>query len=283
MLAFSMKFLMTIDSVYSLGIISRSIFLAVWIVLFSLLGFYLMGKIKFSHDSDISHIGTFRLFLIIAVFTFVVYLVPGLFGAPLNGLSSFLPSSETSEFNLPRLIMENRTTTGASVQSAETSILCSEPKHDDIFDMPLGLIGYFDYKQGLACAKEQKKPVLIDFKGHACANCKRMEAKVWTDPEILRRLRDNFVIIVLYVDDRTQLLENEWIVSAIDGKQKKTIGKINEDLEISRYKTNALPLYVITDYEGNTLNKPMPTNLNVEEYKKWLDEGLTSFKSKNPK
>ena len=283
MLAFSMKFLMTIDSVYSLGIISRSIFLAVWIVLFSLLGFYLMGKIKFSHDSDISHIGTFRLFLIIAVFTFVVYLVPGLFGAPLNGLSSFLPSSETSEFNLPRLIMENRTTTGAYVQSAETSILCSEPKHDDIFDMPLGLIGYFDYKQGLACAKEQKKPVLIDFKGHACANCKRMEAKVWSDPEILRRLMDKFVIIALYVDDRTQLPENEWIVSAIDGKQKKTIGKINEDLEISRYKTNALPLYVITDYEGNTLNKPMPTNLNVEEYKKWLDEGLTSFKSKNPK
>lgn len=283
MLAFSMKFLMTIDSVYSLGILSRSLFISIWIVLFSLLGLYLMGKIKFSHDSDLPHIGTFRLFLIIAVFSFVVYLIPGLFGAPLNGLSSFLPSQETSEFNLPKLIMDNRSVSAPSVQTAETSVLCTEPKHSELFSMPLGLKGYFDYKQGLECAKEQGKPVLIDFKGHACANCKRMEARVWADPEVLRRLRENFVIIALYVDDRTQLPENEWIVSAIDGKQKKTIGKICEDLEIAKFKTNALPLYVITDSEGNALNKPMPTNLNIEEYKKWLDEGVAVFKSKNTK
>jgi thiol:disulfide interchange protein DsbD len=279
MLAFSMKFLMTIDSVYSLGLLSRSLFISIWIVLFSLLGFYLMGKIKFSHDSDLPFIGTFRLFLIIIVFTFVVYLIPGLFGAPLNGLSSFLPSPDKSEFNLPKLIMENRPLSGPASQSLPSSQLCSEPVHNDLFDMPLGLKGYFDFKQGLACAKEQGKPVLIDFKGHACANCKRMEAKVWADPEILRRLRDNFVIIALYVDDRTQLPENEWITSAIDGKIKKTIGKICEDLEISKYKTNALPLYVITDHEGNALNKPMPTNLNVEEYKKWLDEGFAAFRA----
>ena len=283
MLAFSMKFLMTIDSVYSLGILSRSLFIAIWIVLFSLLGLYLMGKIKFSHDSDLPFIGTFRLFLIIAVFSFVVYLVPGLFGAPLNGLSSFLPAQETSEFNLPKMIMENREVTGQVVQPVQTSVLCSEPRYSDIFAMPLGLKGYFDFKQGLACAKEKGKPVLIDFKGHACANCKRMEAKVWSDPDVLRRLRDNFVIISLYVDDRTQLPENEWIVSAIDGKQKKTIGKICEDLEISRYKTNALPLYIIADYDGNPLNKPMPTNLNIGEYKKWLDEGVELFYSKNSK
>jgi len=283
MLAFSMKFLMNIDSVYSLGILSRDIYIAIWIVLFSLMGFYLMGKIKFSHDSDLLYIGTFRLFLIITVFSFVVYLIPGLFGAPLKGLSSFLPSPATSELNLPKLISENRSYSGPAIQPANTSELCSEPKHDDIFDMPPGLKGYFDYKQGLACAKEQGKPVLIDFKGHACANCKLMEARVWSDPEVLRRLRDNFVIIALYVDDRTQLPENEWIVSALDGKQKKTIGKINEDLEISKFKTNALPLYVIADHEGNPLNKPMPTNLNVEEYKKWLDEGVALFNIKNPK
>lgn len=283
MLAFSMKFLMTIDSVYSIGLLSRSLFISIWIVLFSLLGLYLMGKIKFPHDSDLPFIGTFRLFLIIIVFTFVVYLIPGLFGAPLNGLSSFLPSQDNSEFNLPKLIMENRTVSGQASQSVPTSQLCSEPIHNDIFDMPLGLKGYFDYKQGLACAKEQGKPVLIDFKGHACANCKRMEAKVWADPEILRRLRDNFVIIALYVDDRTQLPESEWKTSASDGKIKKTIGKICEDLEISKYKTNALPLYVITDHEGNALNKPMPTNLNIEEYKKWLDEGVSVFKSQNLK
>jgi thiol:disulfide interchange protein DsbD len=279
MLAFSMKFLMTIDSVYSLGLLSRTLFISIWIVLFSLLGLYLMGRIKFPHDTDLKFIGVFRLFLIIIDFTFVVYLIPGLFGAPLKGLSSFLPPPESSEFNLPKMILENRSVSGPVVQPSQTSTICSEPKYNDIFHMPLGLKGYFDYKQGLACAKEQKKPVLIDFKGHACANCKRMEAKVWSDPEILRRLKDNFVVIELYVDDRTQLDENEWILSPIDGKQKKTIGKIYEDLEISKYKTNALPLYVIADYEGNALNNPMPTNLNIGEYKKWLDEGIAIFKS----
>ncbi len=283
MLAFSMKFLMTIDSVYSLGILSRTLFLSIWIVLFFLLGLYLMGKIKFSHDSDLPFIGPFRLFLIIAVFTFVVYLIPGLFGAPLTGLSSFLPSAETSEFNLPGMISENRSQSVGAQTVSENNVLCSEPKYGDIFKMPLGLQGYFDYKQGLACAKDKGKPVLIDFKGHACANCKRMEAKVWSDPGVFQKLRDNFIIIELYVDDRTQLPENEWIVSAIDGKQKKTIGKIYEDLEISKFKTNALPLYVIADSDGNPLNQPMPTNLNVEEYSKWLDEGVAAFKTKNSK
>lgn len=279
MLAFSMKFVMTLDSVYNIGIITRDIYLAIWIVLFTLLGLYLMGKIKFSHDSELPYIGTFRFFLIVAVFTFVVYLTTGLFGAPLKGLSSLLPSQETSWFYKSQSAA-GTTTTVPSIFSEGTSQLCSEPKHGDIFDMPLGLTGYYDYKQGLACAKELGKPALVDFKGHACANCKLMDARVWSDPEVLQRLRDNFVIISLYVDDRTQLPENEWFVSELDGKQKKTIGKQNEDLEISKYKTNALPLYVITDYEGNPLNKPMPTNMNVEEYKKWLDEGVEIFKRK---
>jgi thiol:disulfide interchange protein DsbD len=277
MLAFSLKFLMTIDSVYSFNILSRDIYLAIWIVIFTLMGLYLMGKIKFNHDSDLPYIGTFRLFLIIAVFSFVVYLIPGLFGAPLKGLSALLPSPETSKFNLTRIIPVNTAQSSHATSSVFSSELCSNPLYDDIFDMPLGLKGYYDYEQGLKCAKEQGKPVLLDFKGHACANCKLMEAKVWSEPEILRRLRDNFVIIGLYVDDRTLLPETEWITSAIDGKIKKTIGKINEDLEISKFKTNALPLYVITDHEGNPLNKPMPTNMNVEEYKKWLDEGMELF------
>jgi thiol:disulfide interchange protein len=280
MLAFSMKFIMTVDSVYSLGILSRDLFIAIWIVLFSLLGLYLMGKIKFSHDSDLPFIGTFRLFLIIAVFSFVVYLIPGLFGAPLSGLSSFLPASSKSEFNLQKIITENRAYQAPVASNSTVSILCSEPKHSDIFEMPLGLTGYFDFKQGLACGKEQGKPVLIDFKGHACANCKLMEAKVWSNPEVLKRLRENFVIIALYVDDRTQLPESEWITSSLDGKVKKTIGKLNEDLEISLFKTNALPLYVIADHDGKPLNNPMPTNLNVEEYKKWLDEGVALFNNK---
>jgi thiol:disulfide interchange protein DsbD len=282
MLAFSMKFLMTVDSVYSLGILSRDLFIAVWIVLFTLLGLYLMGRIKFAHDSDLRFIGTFRFILIIAVFSFVVYLIPGLFGSPLTGLSSFLPSQSRTELNIPRLVTENTFSAGASVQENK-SALCSEPEHDELFDMPYGLKAYFELEQGLACAKEQGKPVFIDFKGHACANCKLMEAKVWSDPEVLKRLRENFVIIALYVDDRTQLPENEWIVSKLDGKQKKTIGKINEDIEISSFRTNALPLYVISDHEGKALNTPMPTNLNIEEYKNWLDEGLKMFNDRQGK
>jgi cytochrome c biogenesis protein CcdA/thioredoxin-related protein len=277
MLAFSLKFLSTIDSVYSFKLLSRDIYLVIWIVIFSLMGLYFMGKIKFSHDSDLPYIGTFRLFLIIGVFSFVVYLIPGLFGAPLKGLSSLLPEQATSKFNIG-LITGNKSVANVPFTGKPGSELCSVPKYAEVFDMPLGLKGYFDFKQGLVCAKEQGKPVLLDFKGHACANCKIMEAKVWSDPEILRRLKENFVIISLYVDDRTQLPENDWIISSIDGKQKKTIGKVNEEIEISRYKTNSLPLYVITDYEGNPLNTPMPTNLNISEYKKWLDEGSASFK-----
>lgn len=280
MLAFSLKFLMTIDTVYSFRLLSRDIYLAIWIVLFSLMGLYLMGKIKFRHDSEIPYIGTFRIFLIIAVFSFVVYLIPGLFGAPLKGLSSLLPSPQTSGLNLNRMQAESSVPAVPQSMNIFSSELCSEPLYDDIFDMPLGLTGYFDFEQGLQCAREQGKPALIDFKGHACANCKVMEARVWSDPAVLERLRNNFVIIALYADDRTELPESKWITSTVDGKVKKTIGKVNEDLEISRFRTNALPLYVIVDHDGNPLNQPMPTNLDVEEYKKWLDDGLARFKAK---
>ncbi len=280
MLAFSLKFLMTIDSVYNLRILTRDIYLAILIALFILLGLYLMGKIRFNHDSEVTYIGTFRLFLIIAVFSFVIYLLTGLFGAPLKGLSSMLPPPRASGLNFPGVGSVSQPATFEQQTSVLSSELCSVVKHDDKFDMPHGLTGYFDYKQGLACARERGKPVLLDFKGHACANCKKMEARVWSDPEILQRLRDNFVIVALYVDDRTQLPENEWITSRIDGKVKKTIGKLNEDLEISKFNTNAIPLYVITDHDGNPLNTPMPANLNIEEYKAWLDEGFMLFKSR---
>ncbi len=281
MLAFSLKFLLTIDTVYSFRLLSRDIYLAVWIVLFSLLGFYLLGKIKFAHDSDLPHIGTFRLFTVIAVFTFTIYLVTGLFGAPLTGLSAMLPSpSDTRYISSSQAPVQNSQADGFIVSSIFGSDLCSEPKHADRFTMPLGLKGYFDYEQGLACAREQGKPVLLDFKGHACANCKLMEARVWSDPGVFARLRDNFVIVSLYVDDRTQLPEEEWVKSAIDGKIKKTIGKVNEDLEISKFKTNALPLYVITDHQGNPVNDPMGTNMKAGEFARWLDEGLAGFAEK---
>jgi thiol:disulfide interchange protein DsbD len=276
MLAFSLKFLMAIDTVYSFNLLSRDIYLAIWIVLFSLMGLYILGKIRFSHDSEISHMGAMRLFLAIAIFSFVLYLIPGLFGAPLKGLSALLPSKETSWFSGLRTGPVAAAENAKQGNSESLSQTCSTPRFDDKFHLPYGLKGYFDFKQGLECAKEAGKPVLLDFKGHACANCKLMEARVWSDPEVLERLRKNFVIVALYIDDRTQLPENEWI-TGIDGRVKKTIGKVNEELEISRFGTNAMPLYVIADHNGNPVNKPMPTNLNVTEYIKWLDEGYSAF------
>ena len=277
MLAFSLKFLSTIDSVYGLDIITRDIYLAIWIVLFFMLGLYLMGKIKFPHDSDISHIGIFRFLLIIAVFSFTVYLIPGLFGAPLKGISGLLPAMESARFDLKK-----GTTPVASFsdfnQSGTTSEICEQPKYAEKFELPYGLRGYFDYEQGMACAREKGLPVLVDFKGHACSNCKEMESKVWSDPEVLKRLGSNFVIIALYCDDRTKLAEDEWITSKVDGKTKNTIGKVNTDLEIEMFGTNTQPLYAIIDHEGKLLINPMGYNLNVSEYLDWLDRGSNAFK-----
>ena len=275
MLAFSLKFASVIDTVYGLGILSRDIYLAIWIVLFFLMGLYLMGKIKFSHDSDVPHIGVFRLVLIIASFSFAVYLVPGLFGAPLTRISALLPPRETSGFNLLKAISENR---GGGLPAAREALaLCDTPKYSDFLTFENGLEGYFDLEQGLACAQKLNKPVLIDFKGHACANCKEMDARVWSDPEVQRRIRENFVLVGLYVDDRTKLPENEVFVSKIDGKEKRTMGKKNEDIEISMFNTNTLPLYAIVDPYGKPLIETRGTNFDIQAYIKWLDSGSGAY------
>ncbi|HDZ40449.1 MAG TPA: DUF255 domain-containing protein [Bacteroidetes bacterium] len=276
MLAFSMKFLSAIDTVYGLNILSRDFYLAIWIVLFFLLGFYLMGKIKFAHDSDLKHIGIIRFLIIILVFSFAVYLIPGMFGAPLKGISGLLPPKSAASFNLAGNSSQAGMTTPAEFLTASEG-LCSEPKYAGKFDLPYGLKGYFDLEQGLACARERNMPVFIDFKGHACSNCKEMEAKVWSDPEVLKRLQNNFVIIALYCDDRTRLPGNEWISSSVDGKIKKTIGQVNTNYEIEMFGTNTQPLYAITDHEGKPLVDPMAFNLNVSEYIEWLDGGYQKF------
>ena len=276
MLAFSLKFASTVDTVYNLGILSRDIYLAIWIVLFVLMGIYLMGKIKFSHDSDVTHIGVFRLVLIIVSFTFALYLVPGLFGAPLTRISALLPPQETSGFNLLKAIGENRGESPA-VTNAGGSDICGTPKYSDFLHFEYGLQGYFDLEEGLACARELNRPVLIDFKGHACANCKKMDALVWSDPEVQRRIREDFVLVGLYVDDRTKLPDDEVFVSKIDGKEKKTMGKKNEDIEISMFNTNSLPLYAIVDPEGNPLIETRGTDFDIEAYIDWLDRGAEAF------
>lgn len=275
-LAFSLKFVSTIDQGYHLGIMSRDVFIALWIVIFSLMGFYLLGKIKFAHDSDVSYLSVPRLVLVLATFTFVVWLIPGLFGAQLKPVSGLLPPKEAQKFDISSTAFQislSPVTPGTN----ETNILCENPKYADFLHLPYGLTGYFDYKQGLACAKALKKPVFLDFKGHACSNCKEVEAKVWSDPDVLKRLKENFVIVALYVDDRTKLPEDEWITSGFDGKIKKTIGKKNADFQISRFSINSQPYYIILDHEENVLIPPMSYNLNIEEYINFLDAGLKKF------
>ncbi|MBE0673103.1 MAG: thioredoxin family protein [Bacteroidales bacterium] len=278
MLAFSLKFASVVDTVYGLGILSRDIYLAIWIVLFFLMGLYLMGKIRFSHDSDLPHIGVFRLVLIIASFTFAIYLVPGLFGAPLTRISALLPPRETSGFNLLKAITENKGG-GAVVTTTGGSATCGTPKYSDFLHFEYGLQGYFDLEEGLACARQLNKPVLIDFKGHACANCKEMDARVWSDPEVQRRIRENFVLVGLYVDDRTKLPDNEVFVSKVDGKEKKTMGKKNEDIEISMFNTNTLPLYAIVDPSGKPLIETRGTDFDIQAYIDWLDRGAEAFRN----
>lgn len=273
-LAFSLKFIANIDQAYHFGILSRDVYLAIWIVLFVLLGFYLLGKIKFAHDSELKHVSVFRLLIAIVSFTFALYLLPGLFGADLNSVSALIPPKSAQQFDL--------TKNQAQVvsQGVQNNSICETPKYSDILHLPHGLQGYFDYEQGMACAKKLNKPVMLDFKGHQCANCKEMETKVWSDPEVLKRLQNDYVIIALYVDDRTSLPEDEWVTSIIDGKVKKTIGKKYADFQISKFNINSQPYYVLVDHNGEKLNEPKGHNLNIENFVKFLDEGKQKFESK---
>ncbi|MBN2485033.1 MAG: thioredoxin family protein [Bacteroidales bacterium] len=259
-------------------IFNRDVILSLEIVIFALLGFYLLGKIKFAHDSDLPYIKVPRLVLAIISFAVAIYLVPGLFGSPLKAFSAFLPAPETAGFSLAGATGEP----GVTKVHASNTLCDSAPKHAGFLHLPHNLSGYFDYHEGLACAKSQNKPVFIDFVGHTCKNCKKMYADVWSDSRILELLRNEFIIIALYTDDRTELPENEWVVSEIDGRAKKTIGAKNLDLEISKFKTNALPLYVIMDSNENilTTEKYYTYNTSRDKFLAFLQEGISNFKQK---
>jgi thiol:disulfide interchange protein len=276
-LAFSLKFLSSMDQSYHLGLLSRDVYLAIWIVLFTLLGLYLLGKIKFSHDSELQHIGFPRLMLSIAAFSFALYLVPGLFGAPLTRVAALLPPATSQKFDVPLLIRQNASATG--ILSSDPST-CGTPMYSDFLKLPHGLKGYFDYEEGMECARKLNKPVFLDFNGHSCSNCKLMEARVWTNPEVLRRLREDYVIIALYIDDKTRLPENEWVVSSFDGKEKRTIGAKNLDFQISRFNINSQPYYVLLDHSGKELNKAMGLNLDPNAFIEFLDEGKSIFETR---
>jgi len=263
LLAFGMKFLSNIDQVYGFGILSREIYLAIWIVVFFLMGMYFLGKLKFSHDSDLPYVGVGRLFLSIVTFSFVVYLFTGLLGNSLAAVSSLIPPQSERAY----LSSGNQT-----VNSSNLNIeLCGSAKYADKLHLPHGLAGYFDFDQGLACAKEQNKPLLVVFKGHACANCKKMENTVWDNPELLKILSEKYVVTGLYTDDRTTLPESEWITTA-DGAVLKTMGKKNLDLQISKYKTNSIPFHVIIQPDGTEIK--LGVTFNDDEFRSYIDKGL---------
>jgi thiol:disulfide interchange protein DsbD len=263
LLAFGLKFLSNIDQVYGLQLISRNIYLAIWIVVFVFLGMYFLGKIKFSHDTELPFVSVGRLFLAIATFTFVVYLFTGLLGAPLSGIASLLPPQDVKHTYLPA-----STGTGPAQQEE----LCGPAKYADRLHLPYGIKGYFDFEQGLACAKEQNKPAFVVFKGHACANCKKMENTVWDNPEVLRMLSEEYVVIGLYTDDKSALPEDEWITSELDGKVKKTMGKKNLDLEIAKYQTNTIPYHAIIKPDGT--GHELGVTFNDEEFMSFIQQGL---------
>lgn len=273
-LALGLKFLSVADQTYHWGILDREIYLAIWIVIFTLMGFYLLGKIKFKHDSEVKYVSIPRLALSIITFSFVVYLIPGMFGAHLKALSGYMPPLSSHDFNLSQIIRD----CSGNQSNKEISKICEKPEYSDFLHLPHGLQGYFDYEQGMKCAQKLNKPVFIDFTGHGCVNCREMEANVWSDPKVLKRLNEDYVIIALYVDDKSDLPENEWITSEYDGKVKKTIGKKYADFQISKFKVNAQPYYVLLDNKGELLTQPRAYNLNIDEFVEFLDQGVKEFK-----
>lgn len=269
-LAFALKFLSNADMAYHWGILDREVFIVLWVVIFALLGMYLLGKLKFNHDSDVKHISVTRLFLAILSLSFAVYLVPGLWGAPLKAVSGFLPHQGTQDFDLYSKQFSSVNTNAGNTHS-------TNKKYADRLHAPLGIDAFFDYDEGMAYAKKVGKPVFLDFTGHSCTNCRKMENAVWPDAEVLNRLKNDFVVISLYVDDRTELPEDQKYVSKYTGKKVKTLGNRNVDLQVSKFNSNAQPLYVVTDADGNPLNKPYGYNEDIAAYIKFLDEGKNKF------
>ena len=268
--ALGMKFLSVADQTYHWGLLDREIYLAVWIVVFSLLGLYLLGKLRFAHDDEVKHLGVGRLALAIVVLSFVVYLIPGMWGAPLKGLSGYLPPLTTQDF-----VLGANTATAASAASSDGIV--GKPKYSDFLHLPHGLEGFFDLEEAEAYAARVGKPLFIDFTGHGCVNCREMEARVWSDPQVLDILRNDYVIVALYSDDKKVLPESEWVTTDA-GKVLKGLGKINSYYALKTYGVNAQPYYVLQGADGRPLVAPRGYDLSVEGFVEFLQSGLAAYK-----
>ncbi|MCZ4224064.1 protein-disulfide reductase DsbD family protein [Pedobacter rhodius] len=270
-LAFAFKFLSNVDLAYHWNLLDREIFLAIWIAIFALMGIYLLGKIKFSHDSDLPYLSVPRIFLAILVFAWVIYLIPGMWGAPLKSISAFLPPTATQDFDLNNL--------NTSTTSVDKSVI-TEKKYAELFHRltPKGFDPYYDFEQAKQASKELGKPVLIDFTGWNCVNCRKMENNVWSNPEVAKRLKNDFVMAELVVDDKTELPVDEHYVSAFSKKKINTIGKKWSDFQAATFNSNSQPQYVIVDSDGNVLVPPQGADYEPANYIKFLDSGKAAFK-----
>ena len=271
-LAFALKFLSIPDQTYHWGILDREVYLAIWIVIFTLLGLYLLGKIKFSHDDDVPRLNIFRLGLVITVFSFVMYMIPGMWGAPLKALAGYLPPLSSQDFHA-----------NAGSHSTGVSTICGTPKYaNEKLHIPHGLEGYYDYDEALACAKAQNKPLFIDFTGHGCVNCRKMEEKAWSDPAALKILREKYIVVALFVDDKKiQLPKNEWFKGNASGNMITMLGDKNAEIEQCYFGKTVQPLYVLMDGNENLLQPAYTAeyfNFKSEPFIKFLEDGATNFK-----
>ena len=270
--ALGFKFLSMADQTYHWGLLDREIYLAIWIVVFALLGFYLLGKLKFAHDDDVPHISVTRLSLAIVVFSFVVYMIPGMWGAPLSGLSGYLPPISTQDYVVAPGAASHVVVTDTPAQTGE--------KKYDFLHLPHNLEGYFDLEDALAAAKQSGKPVFVDVTGHACVNCREMEQRVWSDPAALELLRNDFVICALYVDDKHKLPEEDWVTDKETGKVYKDLGRVNSYIARERFNVNAQPNYVLLSPDGEILVPTHSYDLSVENFIKFLKSGIEAYNAR---
>lgn len=271
--AAAFKFLSVADQTYHWHILDREVYLAIWIVNFFLMGLYLLGKLKFAHDSDLPFISVPRLAFAIAVFAFTVYMIPGMWGAPLKALAGYLPPQSSMDFNL------NERRGGGDQQTPDFP----KVKYSDFLHLPHQLQGFYDFKEAAEYSKKVNKPIFIDFTGHGCVNCREMEARVWSDPAVLSILRNDYVVVALYTDDKTTLPENEWYTSPYDNKVKKTMGKQNADFQLRKFNANAQPYYCLVDADANLLTGTAPEayNLDVAHFVQFLQGGLDAWKKRS--
>ena len=271
-IALGLKFLSVADQTYHWGILDREVYLAIWIVVFTLLGLYLLGKIRFENDEPVEHLSVPRLTLAIAVFSFVVYLIPGMWGAPLKALSGYMPPITTQDFVIGQ---------GSANASAEDSCVCEDlmPAADSKYGLhlPLGLNGYFTLEEGLQAAKKAGKPVFVDVTGHGCVNCREMESRVWSDPKVLSMLKNDFVVVALYTDDKQKLDKEDYVTDAETGKVYKDLGRANSYTARTLWNVNAQPNYVLLSPDGEMLVPVRGYDLSIDGFVDFLKSGMDKY------